>query len=113
MTTKQTHKNPSIQREIVRNLAAGMQLTTVKELTRMVKEVGYRFDRDLDTRSTSRIMSGPGAGDSYPNCYLYVVQDDDGLSAYHYQARRDANYEKLKTIRNDFFAVTNNHVVVF
>lgn len=112
MITKTVHKIPSIQREIERSLAAGIKRVTLKEMARMVKEAGYRFDRDMDCRSIAKIMTGPGAGDSYPTCSLYPVQADDGLSAFHYQARRDGNYEKLKVIRNEFFAVSSNHVIV-
>ncbi|MEQ0217757.1 hypothetical protein ABLV18_27295 [Klebsiella sp. CN_Kp114] len=112
MKTNNKVQVEAVQREIERSLKAGMSQVTIKKLTAILKGIGYRFDRSMDTCSQAQIMTGEGAGDTYPTCVLYPIQDDDGVSAFHYQARRDANYQKLKEIRNNMFAVFNNRIVV-
>lgn len=113
MTSYKNERHKAVQREIERSIKAGMSQVSIKKMSEMLKDIGYRFDRSLDTCSIAQIMSGTGAGDTYPTRVLYPVQDDDGISAFHYQARRDSNYQKLKEIRNNVFAVSNNYIVVF
>lgn len=112
MKTNNNYQVSAVQREIERSLKNGMSQVTIKKLTEIIKGIGYRFDRSMDTCSQAQIMTGNDAGDSYPTRVLYPVQDNDGVSVYHYQARRDENYQKLKEIRNNFFAVSNNRIVV-
>ncbi|MBQ0600921.1 hypothetical protein J7S78_14070 [Klebsiella oxytoca] len=111
MRTNNNAQAEAVHREIERSLNAGMSQVTIKKLTEILKDIGYRFDRSMDTCSQAQIITGDGAGDTYPTLVLYPIQDD-GVSAFHYQARRDANYQKLKKIRNNLFAVFNNRIVV-
>ncbi|EIZ1086077.1 hypothetical protein MPI44_004625 [Klebsiella oxytoca] len=112
MNTYNNAQVMAVQREIERCLKSGMLQVSIKKLTEMLKDIGYRFDRSMDTCSQAQIMTGDSAGDSFPTRVLYPVQIDDGVSAFHYEARRDANYQKLKEIRNSMFSVSRNRIVV-
>ena len=59
----------------------------------------------MDCRSVARYMTGVRSGESYPCNSLYPVQIDNGLSFANVDARRDANFDALREIRNMHFAV--------
>lgn len=77
-----------------------------------LRAIGYRLDRDLDCRSLNRHISGPRAGRSYPAVNMYVVQVSDGMSAFHVDARRDANFTRLQEMRfnGEIFAVSRGRI---
>jgi len=88
----------------------GMVQVTVARLTEMLRELGYRFDKSMAHPGRPRYVTGERAGESYPSMQLYPVQIDDGKSYAHFQARRDANFERLKEVRNTYFAVHNGRI---
>jgi len=88
----------------------GMVQVTVARLTELIRELGYRFDKSMAHTGRPRYISGERAGESYPSMQLYPVQIDDGKSYAHFQARRDANFERLKDVRNTYFAVHKGRI---
>lgn len=87
-------------------LANGMKILTVKELQARFEALGYKLDRSMDCRSTARFMSGEYAGKSYPCITTGLKEKDTGMSAFHYQARRDSNFKAMQKLRGEVCAIT-------
>lgn len=115
--TKSQNEAAVTQENLTRELAfrekLGMIRVTVGGLTAMIKELGYRFDDDMACKSMARYMTGERAGQSYPSNQLYPVQIDDGKSFAHVNARRDANFEALKKVRDTHYAVHAGYIYEF
>lgn len=94
--------NNVIDKLVIELTALGCEQVTISELQSMVNEVGYTFDRCMDCRGMTQDMT---SGETYPNLTLYPIQADDKKSAWHFEARRDQNYERLQAIRDKYFAV--------
>lgn len=88
-----------LRREIQRRDAAGIERVSMAELRRRYQELGYDFDRSFDCRATATIMTGPGAGDTYPCCTTGVIECDTRRSAFHVESRRDRNFERMQELR--------------
>lgn len=84
----------------------GKQILTVQQFTARFAALGYKLDRTLDCRAQARYMTGPHAGKSYPACTTYVREADTGMSAFHFQARRDANFAAMQKLRNEIAAIS-------
>lgn len=96
----------SVQAEIEFRLRNGGRQVSIAQIGAELATLGYRLDRDGDCRSVARYMTGERAGQSYPACALRAVQKDDGKCAFHFEARRDANYKAFTGLRDEIFAVS-------
>ncbi len=83
---------------------------TLTQLSKRLRAIGYRLDRSMDCRAPARYMTGERAGQSYPALSLRPVQIDNGLSWSHVDARRDANFEALKRLRDSCYAVVRGAI---
>ncbi|GHE75994.1 hypothetical protein GCM10019059_39180 [Camelimonas fluminis] len=72
------------------------------------RKLGYRLDRSLDCRSTSRYLY---SGRTYPCCTTGVREADTGLSAFNCDARRDANFRAMQELRGSVFAVSRGAIL--
>lgn len=87
-------------------LANGMQILTVKEFSARFAALGYKLDRSMDCRSNARFMTGEYAGEVYPCVTTDIREIDTGMSAFHYQARRDENFKAMQKLRGEICAIT-------
>ena len=71
------------------------------------RNIGYR--RDPNTRAAC-VATNVITGESHPNVNFGVKQIDTGMSAYHYQARRDENFKKLQALRMNTFCVVHGAI---
>lgn len=83
-----------------------MQILTVKEFSERFAALGYKLDRSMDCRCNARFMTGEHAGESYPCITTSVKEIDTGMSAFHYQARRDSNFKAMQKLRQEICAIT-------
>lgn len=109
----QSLQNAPLKAEINDLLQNGCQHVSIHQLTLAIKELGYKFDRRMDCRGNARYITGPRAGSSYPTLNLYTVQIDDGKSAFHFESRRDDNFNAFQALRSKYFAVSKNAIVGF
>lgn len=86
--------------------ASGMQILTVKEFSARFEALGYKLDRSMDCRSVAQFMTGEYAGESYPCITTSLKEKDTGMSAFHYQARRDANFKAMQKLRQEICTIT-------
>lgn len=91
--------NPDLADELAARAATGWHPVTLDEIKRQLHEIGYRLDRTLDCRSTAQILTGPRAGKTYPSLTTGIDEADTGRSAFHFEARRDANFRTLQNLR--------------
>jgi len=105
-----TTREDSIAKEIAFREKLGSKKVTVAQLRAMIRKIGYRFNPHMSCKSLARYMTGERAGESYPSNALYPVQIDDGRSYANVDARRDANFERLKEIRNTYYAVHGGYI---
>lgn len=101
----------TVENEVSHRLARGWNHVSFEQFKAEYAAIGYTFDRSCDTQGIARYMSGERAGASYPCLTLYPVQTDDKVSAWNVNARRDANYEAFKVLRNSIFAVSRGRIV--
>lgn len=101
----------TVDNEVAYRLAQGWKQVSFEQFKAEYAAIGYTFDRSSDIRSIARYMTGEQAGQSYPYLGLYPIQTDDKVSAWNVNARRDANYEALKVLRNSLFAVVQGRIV--
>lgn len=101
----------TVDNEVTYRLAQGWRQVPFEQFKAEYAAIGYTFDRSCDTQGIARYMSGERAGASYPCLTLYPVQTDDKVSAWNVNARRDANYEAFKVLRNSIFAVSRGRIV--
>ena len=101
----------TVDNEVAYRLSQGWRQVSFEQFKAEYAAIGYTFDRSSDVRSIARYMAGEQAGQSYPYLGLYPVQADDKVSAWNVNARRDANYEAFKALRNSLFAVVQGRIV--
>lgn len=105
-TTAQSVAIPSaLSSEIEYRNRLGMRCLPLRAMEAEFHKLGYRFDRGMDCFGVARYMTGERAGESYPSCSLYVRQVDDGMSAMHFEARRDAAHQRMQELRSQLYAV--------
>jgi hypothetical protein len=97
--------------EVASRLAMGYTQITMNELSQRLRNIGYRLDRSMDCKSVARWMTGARAGETYPVNSVYTRQIDDGKSACHFEARRDANFDVWVRLRNEVFCVSGGNLV--
>lgn len=100
-----------LDEELARRLTQGQERVSLETLVARYAQLGYHFDRRLDCRAPAIHLTGPWAGASYPCLALYPVQSDNGLSAWHIEARRDAAFQSLQQLRKTLFSVSAGHIV--
>ena len=105
--------NTSVQRELDRRKARGSNPSTVAEIKAALAKIGYRLDRSMDCSGLSRILTGDGAGESYPCITTGVSEIDTGLSAFNNDARRDTNFSILQHMRRneELYAVVRGKIL--
>ena len=105
--------NPALANELTARAADSWHPVTLSEIKRQLRDLGYALDRTLDCRSTARIMTGPRAGKTYPTLSTGIKEADTGRSAFHVEARRDANFEALQKLRFSvgLYAVVNGVIL--
>jgi hypothetical protein len=108
-----SQSNPDLVDEVKSLKAHGLTQIRLGEFERRLRAIGYRFNRDMDCRSTSRYMTGPRAGCSTPSLSLSVVQIDNSMGCFHVDARRDTNYQALMVLRDSVFCVSRGDVGQF
>ena len=101
----------TVDNEVTYRLSQGWRQVSFEQFKAEYAAIGYTFDRSSDIRSVARHMTGERAGQSYPYIGLYPVQADDKVSAWNVNARRDANYEAFKVLRNSLLAVVQGRIV--
>jgi hypothetical protein len=101
----------TVDNEVTYRLSQGWRQVPFEQFKAEYAAIGYTFDRTSDVRSIARYMTGKRAGQSYPYLGLYPVQADDMVSAWNVDARRDANYQAFKVLRNSLFAVVQGRIV--
>lgn len=99
-----------LEAELERRKNQPEQHVTLDEIKRRLAELGYTLDRSMDCRSMARIISGRGAGNSYPCCTTGIREADTGMSAFHYQARRDDNFRALQALRGTIYTVIRGYI---
>ena len=104
------HKTADEMRAILESRCS-LQFVTVDELTQRLATLGYRLDRSMDCRADSRYLDGPLAGMSYPCCTTGLLEADTGRSAFHYQARRDANFRALQELRGTVASMSRGAIL--
>jgi hypothetical protein len=97
--------------EIAYRKSLGYELLSVAEFGARFKVLGYKVDRTMDCRAPARYLTGERAGRSYPNCNTGLKEADTGLSAFHYQARRDDRFDAMQRLRNEVFAVSRGAIL--
>lgn len=100
-----------LEAEVAWRERTGWIRISVAKMVKELEAIGYRLDRRMDCKSIAVWKTGERAGESYPANSLTPRQIDDGKSAFHYEARRDANYEALKDFCNTFFAVFGGYIL--
>ena len=101
----------TVDNEVAYRLSQGWRQVSFKQFKAEYAAIGYTFDRSSDMRSIARYMTGEQTGQSYPYLSLYPAQADDKVSAWSVNARRDANYEAFRVLRNSMFAVVQGRIV--
>lgn len=102
-----------LESELARRAAEGSKPTTMAEIHRRLEDLGYRIDRSGTCRFNCKILSGPGAGDTYPAFTVYIREIDTGMCAFHVDARRDENFKALQKMRFEErpFAIVRGHLL--
>lgn len=103
-------QDPMLEEEVQYRLRLGQTRITMRDWDRMIRQYGYRFDRDMDCRAPSTYLTGERAGRSYLNLALRPVQIDDGKGFCNVEARRDENFKSLMSTRESYFAVVRGAV---
>lgn len=83
----------------------GLRQVTLAQMNQDLADMGYKLDRNGDCSGTATYVSGVRQGQSYRNLSLSVREIDSGKRAFHYQARRDANFKRMQAYRDEAFAI--------
>lgn len=101
----------SLERELARRAVIGLYPVTVAQMNARFAETGYRLDRGDDCRCMARIMSGNGAGDSYPCITTGLTHIATGMRYANVDAPRDDNFRRMMELRSEIFAVTRGAIL--
>lgn len=103
----------SLQEELEHRAREGDYPLSVRALNDAFLMIGYGLDRSMDCRGTARWMTGPRAGASYPCVTTGICEADTGMRAFHFAARRDANFARLQEMRRSgrYFAVSRGAIL--
>jgi len=100
-----------LNEELRRRKAMGCERLTVTGMGERFRALGYRLDRSADCWCMAKYITGSYAGETHPCITCGVVELDTGRSAFHFESRRDANFEAMQQLRQDVFAVTRRAIL--
>lgn len=100
-----------LESERARMLASGCVQVSVAEMDRRFRAFGYRLDRSRYCRGTTRIMTGPNAGSTYPATTAGATHIMTGLSFSHADAPRDEHFRAFQHLRQTMFAVVRGTIL--
>lgn len=105
-------KTTWLKAEIAARTAIGLRPTTLRHIQAELDRLGYRLDRSGDCAGVATWQLGPHAGRSYPCVTARIVEKDTGLSFAHENAKRDAHFETLQSLRfsGELFAVNRGAI---
>jgi hypothetical protein len=98
----------ALEKEIAFRVAGGGELLTVAQFRRRFKALGYSLDRRLDCRCMARYLDD---GRTYPCRTTGLRETDTGMSAFHYQARRDDKFKAMQELRGQILAVSRGAIL--
>lgn len=102
------YKRLELATEVKHSLEHGMRQVSMPALDAELQALGYKRTPGSQCACVARNMT---TGNTYP-CVTWGVQEiDTGMSACHYMARRDANFERLQELRFSTFAVARGQYV--
>jgi len=87
----------------------------VKDINKALKSLGYKLDRGEDCKCIARAYPFNDEEEySYLCCTTGIKEIDSGMSAFHYQAKRDDNFKQLQAMRlsGEYFAVLKNGYIL-
>ena len=102
------NKSVALAAEIEHLLAHGYEHLSVAAFAARFEALGYALDGSMDCRSSARYLE---SGRSYPCCTTGLKEIDSGMSAFHFQARRDAKFREMQELRGKIFAVTRGAIL--
>jgi Holliday junction resolvasome RuvABC DNA-binding subunit len=76
----------------------GTELTMSQVVFRL-NLIGYKLDRKMDCRGMAKWMTGERAGETYHCLTTGIIEADTKRSAFHFEARRDKNFDELQDMR--------------
>ena len=94
--------------EIAYRLSIGCEQLSVKALTNGFKALGYTLDRSMDARCNARYLD---SGRTYPCCTTGIRETDTGRSAFHFESRRDSNYQAMQDLRGKIFSISRGAIL--
>ena len=87
--------------------------STMSEVVFKLSKIGYKLDRKMDCRCMAKWMTGERAGETYPCLSTGIIEADTKRSAFHFEARRDKNFEELQSMRQLGFYVPMANGYIF
>lgn len=93
--------------EIQNRESSGMAMLDWREYQHRLANIGYEIESDSRTPCRAKNMS---TGNTYPCVTWGVRERDTKMSAFHVDARRDENFERLQTFRRYTFAVVKGAI---
>jgi len=104
----------TLSAEVARRIAVGNPPSTIRNIRARLRAIGYELTPGSHADCMARYMTGEYAGESYPVRTYAVRESDTKKSAFHYQARRDKNFEVLQGLRlGSAYAVNRGRIVEF
>ncbi len=100
-----------LNNEVTCRRSAGQEQLNMLAFIHRYEELGYTFDRSMDCTSLAQWLTGPRAGEHYPVRSLYPIQQDNGVSAWNVEARRDENFHAMQRLRGEIFAVQAGRII--
>ena len=97
-----------LETEIEHRKAHGAECLTVAQFAKRFAALGYALDRDMDCRAPARYLN---SGRAYPACTTGLKESDTGMSAFHFQARRDSRFKAMQELRGHIFAVSRGAIL--
>lgn len=94
--------------EVEASLKAGARQMTLPVIRTELRRIGYEIDPGTRAAGVFRNLD---TGNNYPGATYGVCEIDTRMSAFHYQARRDANFRALQEFRQWTFTVSGGRMV--
>ncbi len=89
-------------------LAAGVERLTYRGLDRRLAALGY--EREFDSRCAGAAKNLT-TGNTYASVTWGVRERDTKQSAFHFQSRRDTNFQNLQQLRQDVFVFVRGSII--
>lgn len=111
MTNQETKHFHTLEAELERRKAEGMEPMTRAEIDKELRLHGYRLDGRASCFCNARYTTGDLAGETYPSAHIRVVSLVSGKSYASIESPRDHNLKWLQANRDRLFYVTSGHIV--